>query len=707
MPVVENRIGENLNRLVADVIAGIMSELGLSSPNPSQAKRIFKSAFTLLAAKLLHDKGVDRFIRIALTNVPEVFNRVSRHYAEQYTQAPLRNPWKRALENAAERIASFSNLGNVSTEALAHLYENTFVSPTLRKELGIHSTPSYLIDYMLWQLAPWIEKIPVEERFVFEPACGHGAFLVGAMRMLRLFLGDVDNTTRRKYLREHLYGIEYDDFAREIAKLSLTLADIPNPNGWRLDAGDMYATDMLKKRAKRARILLSNPPYEQFDAKSRRTYERKGFPVRHSKAVEVLVRTLPHLPAKAVFGVVLPQGFLHSKEAIDVRKHLLKNFELSEICLFPDKVFQFSDMETTILLGRKRPQRRKAAYRVRYRRVREAGLGAFRESYQVNSDRAFESSRFEATPNHSLQIPELDDVWRYCSTFAVLQDFAHVQKGLEYKGKENLPAGSITTSKKRRRGLLSGFAVSKGEWGIYELPQEAWMNLDAAVIGQKRAGTTTGVPQVLTNYGRATRGPWRIRAALDKKGHPVTTRFLTVRPQNSEIPLEFFWALLNSPIANAYSYCHSLRRDNLTSTMRLLPIPSAKHRDIGEVVKAAKEYLALTEKLRAFMQPGPNEHQIREAILRMDAEILKLYDLPPRLERELLDLFQGADRKWVGCEFRGYYPQDFTPCIPLHEYLSEEYHRSTAGELRRGFAPSRSGAVIKALQAAVEAFGED
>ena len=52
---------------------------------------------------------------------------------------------------------------------------------------------------------------------------------------------------------------------------------------------------------------------------------------------------------------------------------------------------------------------------------------------------------------------------------------------------------------------------------------------------------------------------------------------------------------------------------------------------------------------------------MKQALLALDAEVLKLYDLPPALERQLLDLFTGVERKGVGCDFRGYYPPGFSP----------------------------------------------
>ena len=93
----------------------------------------------------------------------------------------------------------------------------------------------------------------------------------------------------------------------------------------------------------------------------------------------MLRRTLPQLPEGGVFGVVLPQTFLHSGEARDVREFLVSQCELREICLFPDKVFSFSDAESAVLVGRRKNTN--GRNQVRYRRIRENELRAFRSDY--------------------------------------------------------------------------------------------------------------------------------------------------------------------------------------------------------------------------------------------------------------------------------------------------------------------------------------
>ena len=66
------------------------------------------------------------------------------------------------------------------------------------------------------------------------------------MRLLTDLLPPGWQEPRRDYLRRRLHGLEIEPFALEIARLSLTLADVPNPNGWALTEGDMFAGKPLE-----------------------------------------------------------------------------------------------------------------------------------------------------------------------------------------------------------------------------------------------------------------------------------------------------------------------------------------------------------------------------------------------------------------------------------------------------------------------------
>jgi hypothetical protein len=360
MPLLEDEMGQRLGDLMTRVIRSL--EKGFTEGQLKEAcnKRwVFQAAFWLLCAKILKDKHVDKFASLNLADIDAVLRAVMTHYRAQDRVEAKSKRQRTALEEAASWINTFASLSNLTTEAFGYMYENLLVDKELRSALGIHATPSYLVDYIVWQLWPWIEQIPQERRVVLEPACGHAPFLTSAMRMLR-FLYSGHESSFHEYAKDRLVGIEFDSFAREIARLSLTMADVPNSNGWNIVDGDIYCGDLLSKNAKNATILLCNPPFEDFTPNEQHSYNTEEYRLKYfSKAAEVLWRTLPYMPERSVFGVILPRVFLHSKNISGLRETILRDFELSQVCTLPENVFTFARHMSVLLLGRKKTARSK------------------------------------------------------------------------------------------------------------------------------------------------------------------------------------------------------------------------------------------------------------------------------------------------------------------------------------------------------------
>jgi len=54
----------------------------------------------------------------------------------------------------------------------------------------------------------------------------------------------------------------------------------------------------------------------------------------------------------------------------------------------------------------------------------------------------------------------------------------------------------------------------------------------------------------------------------------------------------------------------------------------------------------------------PTADDLRILHLRVDAEVMRLYGLPPEMERRVLDLFANEPRRGVPFEQIGYFPRD-------------------------------------------------
>lgn len=671
MPLVEEEVGRSLGGLIERNVSGLKGRLGWGEISDEQGHWLLQTVFWLVSAKILRDKQVPGFQDLDLNDVDEVFRRVGNHYGAKPLLAGSKKTVE-ALRESASIINQFGSLVLTTTEALAYVYENTLISKETRSALGTHSTPSFLVDYIVGNLAEWVKEIPVNERNVFEPSCGHAAFLVSAMRLLTELLPAAEQIPSRRgpYLRSRLHGTEIDPFALELARLSLTLTDIPNPDGWDLKVQDMFLGDRLAGQAKKNTVLLANPPFDNFSPEDQQAYRDQTSDVRFlNKSAEMLWRTVPQLPEGGVFGVVLPQSVLHSDNARDLREFLVSDCELKEISLFPDKVFSFSDAESAIIVGRRK--KLSGRNKVSYHRIRDRELPAFRVDYSFANARTVPQSRFAVGASVSLTLPELEEVWTACAENPKLADIAAVSKGLDYSGSP--PPGSTTYSRYEFSGGRLGFVRFDRGLQLHQLPTPYWMNLEASVVSSSRSGTTVGTPQVLLNYARVSRGPWRLKALIDQQGHPVTSRFISVRPTDSSYSVETLWALLNSPVANAYAYSHLGKRDNLVGVVRKLPIP--KLSAFEGVERAANAYLT-------SVSTAMDSAKLEVLLLRVDSEVLKLYSFPLELEQRLLGLFSNWNRVGVPFTQTAYLPKDLEGKIHLSDFLQFEENWSITNRER-------------------------
>ena len=161
----------------------------------------------------------------------------------------------------------------------------------------------------------------------------------------------------------------------------------------------------------------------------------------------------------------------------------------------------------------------------------------------------------------------------------------------------------------------------------------------------------------------------RAAATLDKEGLVCSQQFFGLWPHEavSDVELLTFAAILNGPVANAFLAIHSPANRMRISAVEQIPVPSALPIRAGDLTT---EYLRLLTQPQALRQ---DDEKLESLLTQIDAAALSAYDLPPRLERQLLDYFRHADRP-VAHPWRHWDASNATAGLTLAERVSGRFH---------------------------------
>ncbi|MHB9016492.1 MAG: N-6 DNA methylase, partial [Sulfurovum sp.] len=388
------------------------------------------------------------------------------------------------------------------------------------------------------------------------------------------------------------------------------------------------------------------------------------------KPLVFLRRILPHLQTGAMIGVVMPRSFLYADKYGEVRNTILKDFRILSITTLPDRVFTHSDAETALVVARKQPGRKTAM--VLHREVRDADKVNFRLRNKVSREEAVSQTYFEREKAGRLVLPALHEVWDRLQHNETLQAVANVKTCIRYKEGTHLDCIFQTKpfpeSKPGFYNITDDFMQFTGARHVFMSVKKDLMRDEGEILQHE-----WNKPKIILPASRMSRGHWRFAAAIDTKGRLLNRRFYAVWPKNESVDVKVLAALLNAPLAQAFVYCHQTERDILINQYEAIPTPP-----LSTLVESGAVIGALVS--RYMEQVGKDVEDAVATLMRIDAEVMRMYKLPPRLERQILDLFWGESRR-VDVQFNGYIPPDFKSWIPLHVFISDKFRDSTAANI--------------------------
>ncbi|MCB1468641.1 MAG: SAM-dependent DNA methyltransferase [Rhizobiaceae bacterium] len=674
MPMIEHEIEVKLDRLLGEVISTLLA--GIDDPGREEAA--FRTTFRLLAAKILIDRQHPDATFWSTASVADVLAGIETYYhLDQMSRPTVAALPATTVETAWTTLRSAINFRNISSDSLAFIYENTLVGADTRKRFGTHSTPRQVAEYVVGQLD--LSRFDLEDITIYEPFAGAGTFLVAALRHLRDRLPDtLSGEERHSFLVRRISGAELDSFACEVATLSLILADYPNANGWKIAQKDLFEKNVLAADVVGKRVILCNPPWEEFDSA-----ERQRYPETAAKSLSkpmAVLRTLIEARPEAL-GFVLPQGFIRQKQYAELRQLLADSYCRIELTSLPDRIFQRAVLESAVLVATERRDgdAQGLPNQLRSAEVSDRNRRDFLMTGKISTERRLSKRVYSG----DLWIGALDEVWEYLKDYPALGKKADVHRGLQWISQ---PAG---WSKVPREGFVRGVFKPADSLLQFQITETGYVDLreDSAY----RLGPITrpwDKPKVLVNVARRSRGPWRLDGALDRSGLVPSQAFFGVWPNTDELPLEVVEAVINSPLASAFVLERASNQHLTNDIMKQLPLP--KRCGLTDLVLAVRRYHdELAEASSDALRSPEANDRLESFLIDIDAQLLKVYDLPPRLERRLLEAFRGHEsERRVAIPFKGWFPEDFTAYVPLHEYIGPLLRENIGAWALETFTPA-------------------
>lgn len=623
-------------------------------------RTLFPMTFRLLAAKILVDREDVRFTSVDVHDVKATLTAIEQLYG----LSPLPVRWNAARQVQVSKAWTDLRAGlyvrNIAADDLAFVYEHTLITPEIREKYGTHSTPSCVADYVVrsFNLPDGDEA---QKLVVYEPFAGSCVFLTAALRRFKELLPtDWSPKQIHAHLVKHFKASEVDSFACEIARLALILADYPNHNGWRIENEDLFAGDRLLERAQSASIVICNPPFEDF----------VDLPDGHSihkpiSALETILKSQPQY-----LGIVMPPGLSTHKKYAAVLDSLMNQYSDVEVLVLPEGAFRQAAVGAEVLIAQQ-PRATSGIQpttRLTHSHVLRTDWSKFEHTLRPSSQETHIIDPLRAPGLIGLR--PLRDIWEELSSCRRLNSIAEIHRGLEWTYEQS-KASHPTAIEGFREGL---HRYSDGGFTQFQINKTLYLDCRREFLRGNAINHSWHLPKLISNSARTSRGPWRLAASVDLSGLVASQQFLGIwlgtQSQAGLRDLQALCAILNSPVANAFSFCHDEAQRFRVATMGQIPLPR------GTIAGALYELVEEYQNVVGNTEAGPLfENHARSAasiLMDIDAQVLAAYDLPPKLERALLRFMRDGDRPCTHAF--PHYPgsEQSAAAIPLKTRLSTQ-----------------------------------
>lgn len=291
----------------------------------------------------------------------------------------------REVESMVGEIDSFSSIPSIiEYEEVQKILSNINEKEQIRKSKGVYYTPSDVVKFIVYNSFKMstdkltdnnihvldLNGIPHKkicfEKLIFDPTCGAGEFLLGAlelkMDLLDMHFKNVSNINLQKLIRT-IYGNDINNESIIITKLRLFLSML-NRYGSKKVIGigtilncsfsnfDYISSELDKKRYD---IIIGNPPYVEDNKSGLNLKEKFG-----NIYANVLNNATSQLKDNGVLGFVIPLSYVSTlrmkKLRVIMNERVPKQYILSYSDR-PDCLFTSVHQKLNIFLAQNKSQK--------------------------------------------------------------------------------------------------------------------------------------------------------------------------------------------------------------------------------------------------------------------------------------------------------------------------------------------------------------
>ncbi|MBI4834293.1 MAG: N-6 DNA methylase [Planctomycetes bacterium] len=604
-------------------------------------------------------------------------------------------------------------LGNIYEEYLGYTIKLTEqqvkyeMKPDVRKAGGVYYTPQYIVDYIVQNtIGKLLKELPpkkIKELKILDPACGSGSFLIRAYEEMinyyrrqkklklkhsagqkKLQLKDeeqlpqLDIFEKRKILLDHIFGVDLDEQAVEVTKLSLMLkmldgesfisgqAVLPMLNsnikcGNSLVSGDAislkkyFGDDWYKvkpfnwdKQFDRVMkkggfdVVIGNPPYGALLSSNTTKYLLAKFESQDYQLdsyILFLEKSLSLLRKSGLFGMIIPNTWLLNIQSNKIRQYVFSKTQVENIVHYRHPVFLEATVDTEIVIIRKVIS--KSASKIMITVV---------EKDNTQSEYFIPQQRWQDTngkPVNILERPELTGFANKLRRFPVLDKVCiitqgakpfQVGKGSPHQTRKIVDEKPFVSEKKLNstfRPLLRGSLIQKYQilWNnAYWISFGDW-------LAEPRYSAGYDAPEkiVIRQTGDS------LVAVIDQEQFIVRDNLYTILPSEKDISLHYILGLLNSRLLNWFyqtiinpekgEALAQVKRGHLAQLpVRKINLSSSVEKKLySKMIALVNIMLALNKKIQAAKgnEKDQLQNQITETDREIDELVYKLYGLTP------------------------------------------------------------------------------